>query len=138
MATAHEAVPVKLPASDFDHIRQWSRLEDEAIRQLLSPATTALLSRAVEALWDPARPPPSLDRDSLPATVRELRRLIADGSNGLSRAIMESSHHRDCGRIEEFRAVLQAFIDACPSRFYREIAEHYMTDYPTERRRMFW
>jgi hypothetical protein len=56
--------------------------------------------------------------------VRELNELCASGSRQLGEAIIEAGDHKDAGRLQDAAAVFRRFMNACPSPFYRRIAEH--------------
>lgn len=109
----------------FDALRAWGALSDEELRERFSPAAVETLRRIGAELLD-GDPFAPADRDRFPQLVRIFNAVLDAGSHALGQALIEAGEHKKRGQAEAFGVVMRRFVERCPSRFHRQIAEHYL------------
>ncbi|HEY7609507.1 MAG TPA: hypothetical protein VIF14_09770 [Alphaproteobacteria bacterium] len=111
--------------NDFDRLRAWAALPDDALVKLIDADSIAVMQRITVLLGADAR------RNALPfdgadfvATVREMDRLYREGARSLGEAIVEASEWGEKQDAARARAVYERFLAGCRSKFHREIARY--------------
>jgi hypothetical protein len=107
---------------DFAYLRHWARWPDDKLRALYCDVVHDWMQRIQQALGSEDERALEVNADSFPGLVRACRQRMQHGTKELSEAIIRSSELAETGEPDEGRAVLQAFVDRCPSAFYRDIA----------------
>ena len=115
-------------APSFDALREWHHLSDGELRERFSEEVKVTLVEAAALLMDRPLPGADVSAASFPGHVRRLNDLYAAGSRELGKAILQAGDHKDGGRIADAAAVLRRFVEACPSPFYRGIAQHQLQE----------
>lgn len=104
----------------FDALRTWHRSPESELCAKFNAEAAAVVRDAASLLLN--RDIGTVTKTNFPALVHQMNELIATGSRALGEAVADSGELADAGRIEEARAVLQAFLATCPSPFYEKIA----------------
>ncbi len=109
--------------NDFVYLRAWHLWPDEKLRSMYSEETHAWMLRVQEALGSEEERAAKVNLETFPGLVRALRTRLHEGSQTLGNAIIQGGKLADEGKPNEATAVFQAFLDHCPSKFYRTIVE---------------
>ncbi len=113
----------------FDEINEWSRLTDSEIEENYSDKSLQILEECFCLLADtPAVDVRQMDSKKFVNSVREMRKLYETGSRGLGQAIIAASAYLDSGDYERAESVYVNFLGNCPSKFYRDIAKHQLSE----------
>jgi hypothetical protein len=118
-------------AHEFDFLIHWASLNDTELEKIVCDNSIAVLQRAADLLRNEFRPVQIVvDRTNFVSTVRDLRRVYANGSNLLGDAILEASDWLDKGQPDKAKEVYQRFLSMCASKFYRDIAKSQLQNIP--------
>lgn len=104
----------------FDALRAWHRSPEAELSARFNAEAAAVIRDAASLLLN--RDVGTVTNANFPTLVRQMNELIATGSRALGEAVADSGELADAGRIEQARAVLQAFLATCTSPFYEKIA----------------
>jgi hypothetical protein len=108
---------------DFEQLCSWQSLSDEEVRRLCDEAMLSALRRCAVALGYEGPREGAITPDNFGPVARATYVLLREGSNALSNAIGNAGKYLKRGESEKAIALYQAFIQACPSPFYQEIAQ---------------
>jgi len=116
---------------EFDSLNLWASWSDAEIENIISDDTIVVLQRAVQHLSDEVQSSRIIvNRDNFVSTVREMRKLYADGSRLLGQAILEASDWLDKQEPAKAKEVYEHFLSLCASKFYRDIARNQLKKIP--------
>lgn len=114
---------------ELDLLNQWASLPDDEIEKLITAEAIATLQRVVELLGE-SKLKVVVNRGSFVATVREMRKLYADGSRLLGDAILEASDWMDKQEPVKAKETYERLLSSCVSEFYRDIARNQLRKIP--------
>ena len=99
-------------------------MSDDDLKQVISTDAIAALQRVAGMLGNESPPNPMIvTSKNFVQVVPKLRELYEAGSRQLGEAIIEASRFLEAGQHGHACDVYRNFLTACPSRFYKEIAE---------------
>ena len=108
---------------DFDYIDEWAALSDAELQEQYTEKAGDILRRVLVQLGDDGERAIEVDRGTFVPLVRRLRERKRAGSRALGDAIIGASELLKEGSVEEAKSIYGDFIQNCPSKFYRQIAE---------------
>lgn len=112
----------------FDSLNEVARLSDNELEAYYSANSVEWMNEVIEFLADTRSQNFAISQSSFVGLVREMHRSYLVGSKALGEAIIAAGELEDRSRIREAIAIYVRFIDMCPSKFFREIAQNRLKD----------